>query len=223
MGRSTYPDCGGNSHDDHGPWCIRERPIRSGEALLGAGPVRRPLAMDLEARLARANDMGFFTEMPLYHGSGNAFDAIRSVPTDAPGRVLPGVSLSLNPEIASEFAAKAEGRGLGEHPQVYQLLHRAEHPARLKWSKDESFEAVSATIRDAFDRGHDAVIIQNYTTAGGKMGDILIVRDGNQLRSVNAAFDPAKRDSNNLLYGLGGGGAAPLSLTGQDEQGGGGK
>lgn len=198
-------------------------PMRAGEALFGAGPVRRPLAMDLESRLARANEMGFFTEMPLYHGSGNAFGAIRSVPTDAPGRVLPGVSLSSNPEIASEFAAKAEVRGLGEHPQVYKLLHRAENPARLKWSKDESFEAVSATIRDAFDRGHDAVIINNYTTAGGKTGDVLIVRDGNQLRSVNAAFDPAKRDSNNLLYSLGGGATAPLSLTGQEEQSGGGK
>lgn len=186
----------------------------------GGRSAAKALAMDLKARLARAKEMGFFTEMPLYHGSGSAFDAIKSVPTDAPGRVLPGVSLSLNPEIANEFAAKARDRGLGEYPQVYKLLHRAENPARLKWTGDEDFEAVSETIRNAFDRGHDSVIIHNYTTAGGKKGDLLIVRDGNQLRSVNASFDPAKRDSNNLLYGLAGGATVPLFLTGQDEQGG---
>ncbi len=183
----------------------------------GGGRAAKGLAMDLESRLARAKEMGFFTQMPLYHGSGSAFDAIKSVPTDAPGRVLPGVSLSSNPEIANEFAAKARDRGLGEHPQVYKLLHRAENPARLIWTGDEDFEAVSATIRDAFDKGHDSVIIHNYTTAGGKKGDILIVRDGNQLRSVNAAFNPAKRDSNNLLYGLAGAAMAPLVLDGQNE------
>ncbi|WP_139484978.1 hypothetical protein [Bradyrhizobium ivorense] len=63
------------------------------------------------------------------------------------------------------------------------------------------------------------MIIRNYTTAGGQKGDLLIVRDGNQLRSVNAAFDPAKRDSNNLMYGLAGGATAPLFLTGQEGQG----
>lgn len=189
----------------------------------GGGRAAKALAMDLESRLARAKEMRFLTEMPLYHGAGRTFDAIRSVRTDAPGLGLPGVSLTSNPEIANEFAMLARDRGLGEYPQVYKVLHRAENPARLKWSGDEDFGAVSEAIRNAFDRGHDSVVIHNYTTAGGKVGDLFIVRDGNQLRSVNAAFDPAKRDSNNLLYGLAGGATAPLFFTGQDGQGGDGK
>ncbi|VIO77371.1 hypothetical protein [Bradyrhizobium ivorense] len=97
------------------------------------GAVAERLAMGLEARLARAKEMGFFTQMPLYHGSGQSFEAIRSVPTNAPGQALPGVSLTRNPEIANEFAAMAPDRGLGGHPQVYKLLHRAKNPASLNW------------------------------------------------------------------------------------------
>ncbi|WP_158226507.1 MULTISPECIES: hypothetical protein [Bradyrhizobium] len=39
----------------------------------------------------------------------------------------------------------------------------------------------------------------------------MIVRDGNQLRSANAAFDPAKRNSLNLMYGVRG----AVSLAGE--------
>jgi hypothetical protein len=47
-------------------------------------------------------------------------------------------------------------------------------------------------------------MLRNYTSPEGKTGDIIIVRDANQLRSVNAAFDPRKRNSSKLLYGIGG-------------------
>ena len=64
----------------------------------GGGRAAKALAMDLESRSAGAKEMGFFTRMPLYHGSGARFDAISTVPTNAPGLVLPGVSLSRSPD-----------------------------------------------------------------------------------------------------------------------------
>jgi hypothetical protein len=67
-------------------------------------------------------------------------------------------------------------------------------------------------LRDAFDNGHDAVLLRNYTSPGGITGDILIVKDGKQLRSVNAAFDASKRESRNLMHGIAG--AAPVGLQG---------
>ncbi|PAY06504.1 hypothetical protein CK489_26850 [Bradyrhizobium sp. UFLA03-84] len=97
---------------------------KAAAGMVPGGGAGKQLAIDIESRMARASEMGFRTETPLYHGTGRTFDAIKSVPTDAPGQVLPGVSLSLNPEIASEFALRAPDRGLGEYPQVYKLLHR---------------------------------------------------------------------------------------------------
>lgn len=34
-------------------------------------------------------------------------------------------------------------------------------------------------------------MLRNYTSREGRTGDIMIVKNRNQLRSVNAAFDPA--------------------------------
>lgn len=88
----------------------------------------------------------------------------------------------------------------------------ADNPAVLDLTGDESHSAVVATLRDAFDRGHDAVMLRNSNTFGGLKGQkIIVVRDANQLRSPYA-IDPAKRDSANLLAALAGLSAAPIGL-----------
>lgn len=175
------------------------------------------LAMDEASRLARAASMGFRTKMPLYHGSDVTFDAFRSVPTSADGWVSPGVSTALDPEIANEFAAARRDNAQAS-PQVHKLFHRTDNPALLTLSGDETHPQVVATLRDAFDRGHDAVMLRNYTSPGGKTGDIIIVKDANQLRSPQAAFDPLRRESAHLLAGLGGIGLlAPELFDGQQD------
>jgi hypothetical protein len=174
------------------------------------GGLRSParLPMDEAARLARARDMGFRTSMPLYHVSGESFSSFRSVPTSADGLATPGVSAALNPEVANEFAAAR--RSGPANPQIYPLFHRTDNPARLDLTGRETHAQVVETLRDAFDRGHDAVMLRNYTTPGGIEGqNIVIVRDANQLRSPFAMFDPARRDSANLLAGLAGAAAIP--------------
>jgi hypothetical protein len=174
-------------------------PAEANAVRSGLTPARKSaLPMDEASRMARATDMGFRRSMPLYHGSAEEFSSFRTVPTTAPGMATPGVSTALNPEVANEFAA---ARGSEKtNPQVYQLLHRADRPAVLTLDGSESHGEVVSSLRDAFERGHDAVMIKNYTTPGGLGGqNIVIVRDANQLRSPNAAFDPAKRDSSFLL------------------------
>jgi hypothetical protein len=170
------------------------------EGAVGAGGAKltqpEMLPMDEASRLARAKDMGFRMDMPLYHGSGEDFSSFRAVPTTAKGMETPGVSAALDPAVANEFAL-ASGQA---SPQTYQLFHRAEKPAVLKLDGTESHGEVVATLRDAFDAGHDAVMLKNHTTPAGETGkNIIIVRDANQLRSPHAAFDPTKRDSRNLL------------------------
>jgi len=145
--------------------------------------------------------MGFHTGMPVYHGTGSEFSSFRAVPTTAAGMETPGVSVALDPAVANEFAGSAPA-----NQQVYPLLHRAEKPAVMALDGSESHGEVVGALRDAFDAGHDAVMLKNYTTPKGRGGQkIIIVRDANQLRSPWAKFDPEQKFSPNLLAGIGGG------------------
>jgi hypothetical protein len=63
-------------------------------------------------------------------------------------------------------------------------------------------------LQNAWDLGHDAVLLRNYTAPNGRVGDVLVVRDPAQLRSPSARFNPAQRDSRNLLAGFAGGALA---------------
>ena len=126
----------------------------------------------------------------------------------------PGVSLALDPEVANEFAV---ARGSEQtNPQVYKLLHRAERPTSLTLDGSETHGQVVDALRSAFDAGHDAVMIKNYTSPGGiGKQNIIIVRDANQLRSPNAAFDPARKFDPYLLAGAAGLSVVPATLLGQ--------
>lgn len=162
--------------------------------------------------LQRAQAMGFYTQMPVYHGTAreiSAFDPARAGDTSGSLAARHGISVALEPDTANEFAAKAAAGGTGDQPNVLPLLHRASKPAVLRLTGDERDHEIAATLADAFAQGHDAVLMHNYTTPGGETGrSILFVRDPNQLRSLFAQFDPAKINSSDLLAGLGAGIAA---------------
>ena len=188
----------------------------SGTVPAGANELRTGLKLPMytAARMARAQEMGFRTDMPLYHGSGTEFSSPRAVSTNAAGMESPGVSLALDPEVANEFAV---ARGSEQtNPQVYKLLHRAERQTSLTLDGSETHGQVVDALRSAFDAGHDSVMIKNYTSLGGiRKQNIIIVRDANQLRSPNAAFDPARKFDPYLLGGIAGLSVVPATRLGQ--------
>ena len=99
------------------------------------------------------------------------------------------------------------------------LWHRAERPGQFD-ARGLAEGNINATLMNAWDAGHDAVLIKNYATPDGKTVDVIVVRDPAQLRDPKAKFDPRKRDSADLLAGLGGGAmvvGTTLSVT--DDQG----
>ena len=108
---------------------------------------------------------------------------------------------------AGEFARIAAVRSR-DNAQIYPLLHRNENPASIRLAGDEKNHEIAATLVNAWDQGYDAVMLENYTSPGGKTGNILVVRDPSQLRSPFAAFDPEKKQSPNLLAGFAGLGIA---------------
>jgi hypothetical protein len=149
-----------------------------------------------ESRMMRAKNMGFHISMPLYHGTNAEFDAfnptIASSKTNNPA-AQQAIFAAADPETAAEFAGKASPTS---SPKVMKLLHRAVKPASLALDGTETNLEIAATLREAFDRGHDAVRMTNYTTPGGKTGKtIFAIKSPSQLRLADAAFDPEKIDS----------------------------
>jgi hypothetical protein len=172
-------------------------------------PRAAALPMDLASRMARAEAMGFRTNMPLYHGAGSSFGAFdpafRGSMTGVPTAKM-GVALAVDPGFANFFAQLA-GRKGGD-PQIYPLLHRADNPVNLTLSGDEPIHNVAGTLAEAWDRGHDAVLVHNFPSRRGPQ-QVLFVRNENQLRSPFAAFDPARKWDPDLLAAVAGIGAVP--------------
>lgn len=157
------------------------------------------LDMSNSARIGRAKEMGMRTGMPLYHGTNqdiSQFSLERGgeVSRSPVGKL--GVSLATDPDTASEFANLAGSEGAN----VIQAYHRASKPVRIQLEGGETNLEVAATVQEAWDQGFDAIKFDNYTTPGGEKGrSFVLVKDPSQIRSVNAAFDPAKKESANLL------------------------
>jgi hypothetical protein len=173
-----------------------------------------------QARKARAREGGFQTDTLLAHGvaptepftgfepaTGEVFAPTgrTATTTSAPGS--PGVFAEVvrrgQAPIADQSAETAAAN-TGGNAQVFPLVHRSENPGRLELTGGETNHGIASALADAWARGHDSVLVKNYTLPGGISGDVLVVRDPAQLRSPFAQFDPAKRYSRDLLAGLAG-------------------
>jgi hypothetical protein len=165
------------------------------------------LDMSHEARMARAKEQGFDTSVPLYHGTGNVFDAFSldrggEVSGSRAGQM--GVSVSYLPEVANEYARRATG-GSGDGSSVLPLFAKRGRSAGLTLEGSEKNHEIAATLGHTWDGGYDSVRLKNYTTEGvEKPANIMVLKNPNQLRSVNAAFDPARSNNPNLLAANGG-------------------
>lgn len=191
-------------------------PAERGALRAGAKVARKTttLPMDEASRLARAKDMGFVTDMPVYHGTNRDFSAFDPAKGGATTKAAPaqlGVWTAVDPEIASDIARIAAKSGGNE--QIYPLLHRKTRAGRIRLEGDEKNLEIASTVAQAWDNGYDAILFDNYTTPGTKRkGSILVVRDPSQLRSPTAAFDPAKKSSSDILAVGGPGGAIPGAM-----------
>jgi hypothetical protein len=172
------------------------------------------LPSDEASRMGRARDMG--STLDLYHGSNREFrsfdPAFRGESTRTPSARL-GPWAAVEPPLANRFAENAVQQS-GGHPQIYPLLARSDSPFTVRLTGREGEFDIVAAVMQAFDNGHDLVRLEYPKVPGQINRDAVVVKNENQLRSRFAAFDPAKRDSNDLLaslaalFGIGGLGQA---------------
>ena len=186
----------------------------------GSLPTRLP-----ETTAARALALGFRLDPFVYHGTDVPVDftGFRAIPPWEAIRTgrPPGVSVAESPAVANRFAEPSQRSRLGlsptspppgfpsnparspaPGPRVYPLLMRSEKPASLRLSPGDDWGDIWRTVANTFGSGYDAVRLSNYTMFPD-LGPqtIWMIRDPAQLRSPFAAFDPARRSSNDLLAG----------------------
>ena len=139
--------------------------------------VRGLLNMDKSSRMARAKEQGFDTDKKVYHGTADDFDAFdpdRSIGTQF-------WSTTNKAEIESGDVG-AQGSGV-----IKEMYHRIKNPAG--WEEYDKF-GIDELIREGYD---------GLKLPDGKGDYTYVAFDPSQYRSVDAAFDPAKISSSNLL------------------------
>jgi hypothetical protein len=181
-------------------------------ALTAAGrrvrPGRDALPMDEASRYSRAREQGWRPEVPLYHATaGDDFSTFALPPPTTTLGIPPvGVWTTANPDFAGRFPVRVNAR-TGELVHGSQMPGHRILPLVARWNRlvevpiagNEGPFGLHGAVLDAWDKGYDAVRFVNAPGATTGLHDTYVFRQPNQLRSRFAKFDPANRDSDDLL------------------------
>jgi hypothetical protein len=207
---------------------------------LGAGGMLAPrgalaaggaLPMDHASRMARARAMGFNPDLPLFRGvptgaDPSGFQAVAPWEAVRAGQP-PGISVAENPVLASRFSDPQVRSRLGlatshspmSRPETRALADRpaSGRPAEAPPASPGTIEGGPRVYPLLARFENDAVRLTNYKMFPeiGPQSNWLI-REPNQLRSRFARFDPAQRDSDDLLAGVAA--PAPTAVPGFNVQ-----
>lgn len=142
------------------------------------------LPMDTASRTQRAKEQGFDTGDVQYHGTNKDF--FEFSPSER-GKLGPGVYTSPDPRYASKYIGQGEGR------MIMPLLLRGDRIDRREaydmFPEVRGRDAQAEINRRLADEGLAGTFIQKETTTF----------DPQNVRSVNAAFDPDQRNSSNIM------------------------
>jgi hypothetical protein len=188
-------------------------------ALAAGGAIPREWWRRPDLTLARAHAMGFRPELRLYHGTDADFPAfVRNPPATTLGLPPVGIWTTRNPDFAARFPVRLDastGRPIPGHEmpghQILPLMARWERLAEAKLRGNEGRFSITGAVMDAWDSGHDA--LRFLKSAPGQdvgLHETWVFRDPNQLRSPFAKFDPARRDSSDLMAGFAAPGPTPV-------------
>jgi len=143
------------------------------------------LPMDQESRQLRAQEMGFDTDQVLYHGTTAD---IKDFKDGHAAQRVQGVYLTKDTKVSDKYT-KAEGVKVGA---VYPTYVSMSNPATREILDEIGYGLDGSAMKEELiSRGYDGVV--------DDLMNEVIVFNPNQIRSVNAAFDPAYRESANIL------------------------
>ena len=165
------------------------------------------LDMNPEARMQRAQDLGFDTNRPLYHATNSSFDSFE-VPEGGFLKYGKGVYTTPSPEYSDRYIR--ENRDLEsaykEGANVMPLYARGNIATEKDWEAARQ-EMISEGVSPSGYNPQQEEIQRRLKAKGfdglNMFGDEVIIYDPKNIRSTNAEFDPAKADSADLLSSVG--------------------
>ena len=189
------------------------------------------LAMDYSSRMARAQEQGFDTDTPYYHGTpAEDIDAFDLLPERRRFPKSFGVHMANTKNEATHYKPPTSGsvQELYAAPQnTLEIdIPRGGHFVSASMKADLDRDDIIRQLVDAKRDGspYDSVRVRkdmspDWADWSGKEGynENLIMLDPTRVRSVNAAFDPAKKDSANLLAGVTGAGLLGGSMFASED------
>jgi hypothetical protein len=189
-------------------------PLVPGAAALRAArgatsPLEGAMDMSTEARMQRAAEQGFDTSRPLYHSTNASFDAFE-VPDGGFLKFGKGVYTAPNAKYSDRYIRENRDieTGYKEGANVMPLYARGKIASEKDWEAARQ-EMISEGVAPAGYNPQQEEIQRRLKEKGfdglNMFGNEIIIFDPKNLRSVNAAFDPAMRGSANLLATAAGG------------------
>tara|TARA_B110000908_G_scaffold169898_1_gene228063 strand:+ start:1806 stop:3206 length:1401 start_codon:yes stop_codon:yes gene_type:complete len=167
-----------------------------------------PIPMDEASRMARARDMRFGVEYPLYRGDTVDHPYYQALYDDA-------IYTSTDPRVSEDYALP---RGL-----ISPLIGNRDNFAIDSSFDDFDADGFSEALADAYDSGKSGVNFQSvadgdaFSRHGKVIADTNAFLDPRDIRSRFARFDPEFRHLRNLSAGVGGLGLLGMSYP-QEEQ-----
>lgn len=170
------------------------------------GTVVQGLDMSQEARMARAREQGFDTGRTWHHGTDAEFDAFqpRPAPPYSGGSSVPATWLTSSPRVAGAFAEAGgqPGRVIDTHIAAPNL------EVVERGFRSPNWETMDPILQQAREAGKDGVLFKRSNDHPDtravdprvwNASDVVAMFNPSNIRSTQAAFDPAKRNSANLL------------------------
>jgi len=148
------------------------------------------LDMSKEARMKRAEEMGFDTSTVYYHGTGAEFTAFDESEVGAGGAT----------PVDRGFFFDADYDAAAQYGKYNVLENYLKLGKSLKIDAGDNnthgyFDYSNESILQEYDEGgYDSIVVVNQS--GDKM---VVVFEPSQIRSVDATFDPAFKESGQLL------------------------
>jgi len=166
------------------------------------------LDMSTEARMQRAQKLGFDTSRPLYHSTNASFDVFE-VPEGKFLKFGKGVYTAPSAKYSDRYIRKNRDMesGYNEGANVMPLYARGKIASEKDWEaarQEMMSEGVAPSGYDPLQEEIQKRLKEKGFDGLNMFGNEIIIFDPKNLRSVNAAFDPAKSDSSNITFAKGG-------------------
>jgi hypothetical protein len=199
--------------------------MSSDDADAGVLSKAKGLLMDTPSRMARAKEQGFDVDAPMYHGSSkggyNDTHDIKAFDLDKAGdkwnQDEGGFFFTSNPEEANYYAT-TDSTGRTVNGAVYPTFLKTKKPLIIDSKNDPDLASEQGVgywdnrheelMKKARDGGYDSIRLIDRGAYEDGYDVMSVVLEPENIRSPNAAFDPAKAGSSSLLA------SNPVATTG---------